>query len=316
MKRKKPAAKVTSLGEDPIKSLAEANRERILKLVKDDITFKQVFKIKSPPAEGDDSTTSTQDDDDEDDNNAIMLHDYAIFLRTINSVRKKCLKMCMCWTEEGLYVIIFENVDYEKNVFFFSKDTVPMYRFNGKPRYYYITPRDMAIATTGVSPDSILIINEKMTEDDEGAFTSYKGSGKEVLEFHTFSKLAGVGTDMTFDMVFDRTTSGILPENYWDDETFCELDYIKLVKPGAQKWDIVTSTVSPSDIIAKKILKSEEHTCSVIYDNDFHNFKFEIDTVDGKINFTLKNDLQGLKLKDPVGFIQHIQQRLRKEKSI
>lgn len=278
-------AKLAALDSDALKARIEENREIVLKSAEEHPAYISAFE-----------------NEDIEDNNAILIRDCAILLRTINAVRKKCSKICFCWLEDGLYIVIYDNIEYEKNVFYYPKETIPKYRFNGVPRYYYISPRDLSNATETLAPDSFLIINERLSEADETAYTSYKGSGKEILEFITYSNTGLSGSSHEFDITFDRTTSGVLPEQYWEEDVFTEFEYIRLTKPGFAKWDITASTVSTGDIVVKKILKAEQNDCNVIYNNKAHNFKLEISNSPGKIDFVLQNELDGISLDDPVNF--------------
>lgn len=281
MRRTKSISK--SISDDPMTVVVDNLREHTKKAFVDNKRYKEIFA-----------------NEDIDDNNALVLRDYLPFLRVITNARRKCQKICFCWLEEGLYIIFFDIIEYEKNMFFFPKDRVPQYRFNGTPRYYYVAPRDMSTSTNQASSDSIVIFNERLIEEASNAYPSYKGSGKEVLEIVTVSQ-SGTETSHIFDIMFDRTTSGLLPADFLDKDIFCESKYVKLAQ-AKTKWDLVASTMSSSDNTAKKILKPEQHDCTVVYNNEENKFRFEIDNGSSKISFLFTNETPALTLNDPFGF--------------
>lgn len=231
-------------------------------------------------------------ENEEEDGNAIMITDYALLLKTIHDVRIKCNKIYMVWLEDGLYFTIIDNSGSEKNVFFFSAKKVPRYRFNGTPRYYYISPRHLSISTTASSSqDSFLIIHENSC-DAEG------GTGKEKVGFHTYSfKTKGDSSD-EFVVISDPKTNGILKD---DEEGFPEIETLRLVKPG-YKWDIVASTAIDPDF-NKKLLKSDVKKCEVIYDKATNSFRFVVHYGTGGTGGTsLINEAKPLELSDPFSF--------------
>ena len=255
---------------------------------------------------------SVFNNEDEEDNNAILLSNFTVFLKTLNSSRKKCQRFFTIWLPDGLYIFIFKSLEFEKNYYFFPASTVPQYRFNGKPRYYYFTIQNFDDLVNSIVKDSVLIITEKLVDYSEGTFPeSPKGSGKEVLEF-IVSAPSGTSAKQSRDISFDTSTFGYIPEEFFDDSSTAsaadfklplELDALKAARKGYDSWDIVSNVVNHNDTLVKKMMKSEMRTCQIVYDKEKNSVGLTIDNQTGPVSFIVENEKPSLEnLDDPITF--------------
>lgn len=258
---------------------------------------------------------SVFNNEDEEDNNAILLSNFTGFLKMLNSTRKSGARLFAIWLKEGLYIFVIKSIKFEQNYYFFPSNTVPQYRFNGKPRYYYFTIQDLTDLVNSIdniNERSFFIITEKLVDDSEGNYLeSPKGSGKEVLEFIVFTPSTQTSAKQSRDISFDPETAGYIPDAFLENGTSTavehglpeELEALKSARKRYDSWDIVSNVANHNDIIVKKMMRDEMRTCQIVYDKEKNNVDFSIENKDGSVSFVVGNEKPPLDgLDDPITF--------------